>query len=101
MAAAAPVAFSANSVRVVMKEETPPRIHLMENHDQAYYAWRDAGVRDGVLVHIDAHHDMWCIEDNRCITIANFICPALREGIVREAYWVVPDRSLKDTHGRR
>ncbi|MGO9603685.1 MAG: tetratricopeptide repeat protein [Candidatus Binataceae bacterium] len=101
MGAAAPAAFGANCVRVVMKEEPPTRIHLMENHDQAYYAWRDAGVRDRVLVHIDAHHDMWCIEDNRGITIANFICPALREGIVSEIYWIVPDRALKNAHARR
>ena len=101
MAVASPMAFSANSAGVAMQENTPVRIHLMENHDRAYYAWRDAGVRDRVLVHIDAHHDMWCIEDNRGITIANFICPALREGIVREVYWVVPDRSLKDAHARR
>ena len=72
---------------------TPSSVHLMENHDGAYYIWRDLGVKDRILVHIDAHHDMWWAEDTKAslVTIANFICPALKEGIVREVFWVVPD----------
>ncbi|MDP2996081.1 MAG: tetratricopeptide repeat protein [Bryobacterales bacterium] len=76
-------------------------VHVMENHDQAYCIWRDAGVKDRILVHIDAHHDMWWIDDNRSITIANFICPALKEGIVREVYWVVPDATWEGRAGQR
>ena len=76
-------------------------VHVMENHDQAYCIWRDAGVKDRILVHIDAHHDMWWIDDNRSITIANFICPALKEGLVREVYWVVPDATWESFAGRR
>src|SRR5712691_1169725 len=30
---------------------------LMEDHDGAYYAWKQAGLRDRVAVHIDAHID--------------------------------------------
>lgn len=73
----------------------------MENHDQAYYVWRDAGVKNQILVHIDAHHDMWWIDDNSSITIANFICPALKEGLVAEVYWVVPDATWQSARGRR
>ena len=73
----------------------------MENHDGAYHVWRNAGIKNQVLVHIDAHHDMWWIDDNRNLTIANFICPALKENIVSEVYWVVPDRSLLDPSARR
>ena len=76
------------------------RIHLIENHDEAYHLWREAGARDRILVHIDAHHDMWWIDSDREITIANFICPSLREGLVREVYWVVPDRSLHEPTAR-
>lgn len=75
---------------------TPAPIHLMENHDEAYHLWRNAGIKDRVLVHIDAHHDMWWIDDNSAITIANFICPALKEGIIGKVYWVVPDRAFAD-----
>lgn len=77
------------------------QVHLMENHDGAYYLWRDAGFRDRVLVHIDAHHDMWWIDDHHSITIANFICSALRERIVRAVYWVVPDGTWENSAGRK
>ncbi len=70
---------------------TTRHVVLMENHDAAYYAWRSAGLRDQILVHIDAHHDMFCIDEKTPITIANFICPALRNRIVREVFWIVPD----------
>lgn len=67
------------------------QVFLMENHDDAYRIWRDAGVRNKALVHVDAHHDMWWIPDGGPVTIANFICRALQEGLVGAVYWVVPD----------
>ena len=76
------------------------QVHLIENHDKAYYLWRDAGIKNRILVHIDAHHDMKWIDDEELITIANFICPALKEKIVREVYWVVPDRTWETAPGR-
>ncbi len=81
--------------------ESGGRIHRMENHDAAYHCWREAGVKDRILVHLDAHHDMWWIDDNQAITIANYICPALQEGLVREVYWVVPDASFQTRANRR
>jgi tetratricopeptide (TPR) repeat protein len=73
----------------------------MENHDAAYAAWRDAGVRQRILVHIDAHHDMWWVKDGTPITIANFIAPALKEDMIREVFWVVPDDSWQTARTRR
>jgi tetratricopeptide (TPR) repeat protein len=98
----------------------------MEDHDRAYYAWKDYSVKDRVLVHIDAHMDFaWFSQDDpahileaktlkdvdRLINsvniwnpspdqrdtapdIGNYICSAIREGIVREFIWVVPDDFL-------
>lgn len=68
-------------------------IHLMENHDEAYRIWSRAGVRDRVLVHIDAHDDVVWAADEAAINIASYICPALKEGIVREVFWVIPDET--------
>ena len=82
------------------ESDVPVAIHLMENHDRAYHVWRDAGLRERVLVHIDAHHDMWWTEDAGSLSIANFICPALRQNIVRELYWVVPDGTWASSAGR-
>lgn len=75
-------------------------IHLVENHDAAYGIWKQAAVRDRILVHIDAHHDMWWVDDPRFLSIANYICPALAEGIVREIFWVVPDKTFATAAGR-
>ncbi|MGA9756349.1 MAG: tetratricopeptide repeat protein [Desulfobaccales bacterium] len=77
------------------------RVHLMENHDQAYFVWKDAGVREKILVHVDAHDDLsWCA-DRSSLNIGNFICQALKEGMVREIFWVVPDRTLGDAGSRK
>jgi tetratricopeptide (TPR) repeat protein len=73
----------------------------MENHDTAYHVWRESGVRHRVLIHIDAHHDMWWAPDGAPVTIANFICPALKEDLVREIIWVVPDPSWMSSRTRR
>lgn len=78
-----------------------PRVFLFENHDQAYRIWRDAEVQQRILVHIDAHHDMWWVEDHARITIANFICPALKEDLIREVVWVVPDASWETRRNRK
>jgi tetratricopeptide (TPR) repeat protein len=77
------------------------RIETMENHDAAYHIWRDAGVKQRTLIHIDAHHDMWWTADAATITIANFISRALAEGIVREVFWVVSDKTWETAKTRR
>jgi tetratricopeptide (TPR) repeat protein len=75
-------------------------VHVMENHDHALQLWRQAGFRDRVLLHIDAHHDAWRLDDDRCITIGNFIGGALRHGVVREFRWVVPDSAFTTSDAR-
>ena len=77
------------------------RVRVMENHDEAYHIWRRANVRDRILVHIDAHHDMWWIPDDAPVTIANFICPAIKNNLVREVIWVVPDPAWTSRESRQ
>jgi tetratricopeptide (TPR) repeat protein len=76
------------------------RVFVMENHDTAYRVWRAQGGKQRILVHVDAHHDMWWIPD-ATVTIANFICPALKEDILREIFWVVPDATWHSAPGRK
>lgn len=83
------------------RSELDPDIFLMENHDEAYRVWREAEVRDKILVHIDAHDDLLWSPDHDSINIGNFICPALKEGMVREVLWVVPDQTWEDASSRR
>ena len=77
------------------------RIFRIENHDEALSIWRNSGRKDRILVHVDAHHDMWWVPPGQPVTIANFISPALREGLLREIHWVVPDRSWDSAENRR
>jgi tetratricopeptide (TPR) repeat protein len=77
------------------------RIFRVENHDGALPIWRNSAGVDRILVHVDAHHDMWWVSPEQNVTIANFISPALQEGIFREIYWVVPDRSRESVRNRR
>ncbi len=34
-----------------------PPVKLIEDHDQAYYIWKKAGLKNRPLIHIDAHID--------------------------------------------
>jgi hypothetical protein len=79
----------------------PDRIFLMENHDEAYWAWQRAGVCDRILVHIDAHEDMWWVADEDSLDIANFISRAVTAGMVKEVFWVVPDQTWDSEQIRR
>ncbi len=39
------------------------QIVMMENHDDAYHAWKKAGFRDRIVIHVDAHIDFgWIAE---------------------------------------
>jgi tetratricopeptide (TPR) repeat protein len=93
---------------------------LMEDHSDAFIAWRQAGFKKRIVVHIDSHIDLqWVsppdlkriveaktVEELRGIeldtiqekerfskplSITNFLYPAIMEGIVKELYWVTPD----------
>jgi Flp pilus assembly protein TadD len=77
------------------------RISLIENHDEAYRIWRDAGRAKRTLLHIDAHHDMWWVSDEQIVTIDNFICPPLKQDLLQEVFWIVPDGTFQDAKSRK
>jgi Tfp pilus assembly protein PilF len=109
----------------------PNAIVVMEDHDKAYYAWKEHHVCARTLVHVDAHIDFgWVPEidfgeigaDSRSfsglsrgrlllnpflksrvkmVNIGNYICPAIREGMVNKFYWVVPDESWASGRGKK
>jgi tetratricopeptide (TPR) repeat protein len=116
-----------------MKEINTPKLILIEDHHQAYYAWKEHKLKNLPLVHIDAHIDFNWIDDESpsvifnaggikemygvlkarggwnlalaekgvFVGIDNYIYPAIKEGIVKEFYWVVPDKMLKDRKQRK
>ncbi len=106
-----------------MEKITAKNIVLMEDHHQAYYAWKARRFRNLPLIHIDAHLDFAFqqIKDARLILeeakslaelktqlekailfrqkkidikrlthIGNYIYPAMRDGIIKDFYWVIP-----------
>ena len=104
----------------------PEKAVMMEDHDKAYSAWKERGIRDRILVHVDAHIDFGWIPEmdldefasscagrkgglllnpftttrKKMVTIGNYICPAIRDGMVKKFYWVVPDASIRCARGR-
>jgi tetratricopeptide (TPR) repeat protein len=93
------VALPCNAPRI--GTDPVDKVFLFENHDQAYYIWRDAGVINRKLVHIDAHHDMSWADDKATIDIGNFICPALKQALIQEIFWVIPDATFRDAKSRK
>lgn len=77
------------------------RLFRIENHDEALLIWRNSGCAGRILIHVDAHHDMWWVPPGQTVNIANFISPALRDGLLREIHWVIPDRSWESAENRR
>ena len=73
---------------------------VIENHDEAYHLWRRGGVSGRTLVHVDAHHDMAWLDDTADLSIGNYVCQAIKDGIVSEVVWVVPDASWETRRGR-
>lgn len=69
-------------------------------HDEAYYAWRAAGIRGALLVHVDAHHDAAADPPWKTVDIGNFVRAAIRDGIVSGVRWVVPDPIWADAKSR-
>jgi len=104
-------------------------VHLHEKSSSALISWRQRGVRDKILLHLDAHADLDWLPDETIARIAaaqpaeladleldpysqdepvldrfastNFVYAAARLGIVREMIWVVPDGALREEASRR
>ncbi len=75
---------------------------LLEHHDGALHVWRRLGIRAHTVVHVDAHHDMWWIDDRSgSVDISNYLCQAIKEGIVRDVIWIVPDGTWATPATRR
>ncbi len=103
--------------------EPAVEVHLHEKHSSALIAWRQQGVKNRILVHVDADLDLDWLPDETVARIAaahpaeladleldpctleanpterfgaeDFLYPAARLGIVREIVWVVPDGTFE------
>lgn len=80
---------------------TPTR--LMEDHRDAYFFWKELGLRGLPCVHVDAHLDLGNLKApcNEAvvspeINCGNYLLPAIEEGIVGALVWVIPDHLPAD-----
>jgi Flp pilus assembly protein TadD len=71
-------------------------VELFDLHDEAYYIWRDGGVRGAVLVHVDSHADAAPADPSRPPDIGNYVRAAVTAGMVSKVFWVVPDTMWHD-----
>lgn len=69
----------------------------MEDHREAYFFWKELGVREAVCVHVDAHLDTCGFKvpgytglRQPEVNCGNFLLPAMEEGLVSELVWVIP-----------
>lgn len=76
-------------------------LHVFENHDEAYHIWRRAGLTGKTLVHLDAHHDMAWLESRGELHIGNYLCQAMKDGIVANVFWIVPDPTWTSAPSRK
>ena len=96
--------------------------YLFEHNSSTLIHWKRAGVKDRIVVHLDGHIDLDWLPDRTVTRLAaanveelskleihpyamddqifsgfaiyNFIYPAMRMGMVRDFWWVVPDGTL-------
>jgi tetratricopeptide (TPR) repeat protein len=70
----------------------------MEDHREAYFFWKELGLRDQACLHVDAHLDVSNLKapayetaERPEMNCGNFLLPALQEGALSSLVWVVPD----------
>jgi hypothetical protein len=107
---------------VLVGVEPLPSTYLFEHNSSTLIHWKRAGVKDRIVVHLDGHIDLDWLPDRTVTRLAaanveelskleihpyamddqifsgfaiyNFIYPAMRMGMVRDFWWVVPDGTL-------
>jgi tetratricopeptide (TPR) repeat protein len=77
------------------------RLSIQETHDRALPIWREAEGCGGVLVHVDAHHDMWAVGAHTGVTTANVVRAALRLGLFGSVVWALPAPAWACRRSRR
>ena len=77
------------------------KISCFTNHKTSYTHWWISKKQDNLLIHIDAHSDIYRntskdlrLLHNGDLACYNYIWYGIRDGYIGEVYWVIPD-SLK------
>jgi tetratricopeptide (TPR) repeat protein len=72
-------------------------LRMMEDHRDAYFFWKELGIRGAPCLHVDAHLDMAYMQTPLDFNVhmpelncANYLLRAVEEGIVSRVVWVIP-----------
>lgn len=85
----------------------PNERHLFTNHKKSYIYWWMKGIKVCILIHIDAHSDLYRNKqrDLRLLNDMDMNCDdylwkAIRDDFINEIYWICPENSidLNDVH---
>ena len=77
--------------------------YLFINHMQSHLRWWLNKKKDNVVVHIDAHSDLYGhtqpnLANLPMLGCQNYLWHSIREGLVGEIYWVMPENTLDTTN---
>ncbi len=78
------------------------RRYLFINHMQSHLRWWLHGKKNNVVIHIDAHSDLYGHSHPDLSTLPmlgcqNYLWHSIREGLVGEIYWVLPENAVDIT----
>lgn len=88
-------------------------ISIVDDHNESYRDWQEAGIQSATLLHVDAHSDMMAdscapmsevplsnpLNYYKSLGISDFLSAAVHNGIVSSLYWLnphSPQRYLQD-----
>lgn len=79
------------------------RRYLFINHMQSHLWWLLNKKKDNVVIHIDAHSDLYGhtqpnLTNLPMLGCQNYLWHSIREGLVGEIYWVLPENTLDITN---
>lgn len=70
-------------------------------HNEVFYYWQHSGLKNSLLLHVDAHSDIYDgapfkekLFENyfKKLNVANFICPAKVYGFIDDVFWFNPHK---------
>ncbi|SHK27633.1 hypothetical protein [Desulforamulus aeronauticus] len=78
------------------------RRYLFINHMQSHLRWWLHGKKNNVVIHIDAHSDLYGhshldLSNLPMLGCQNYLWHSIREGLVGEIYWVLPENAVDIT----
>ena len=87
-------------------------VHVFDNHKQSYQIWKTNNIKNEIVLHLDTHLDLnWLSRNdislidnktpfgsshNLVMSQDNYLYPAVKNGLIKKIYWLVPDQSWPD-----